>query len=52
MGRISKEMVGRHMPAPGPDVAVLVCGPPHFNALVAMYLTQLGFEEDMFHVFA
>eukprot|EP00903_Cladosiphon_okamuranus_P017715 g16311.t1 len=47
-GFINKEMVSQHMPEPGADTLILMCGPPpmlKFACLPA--LEALGFSEDM-----
>jgi Na+-transporting NADH:ubiquinone oxidoreductase subunit NqrF len=40
------------LPEPSADTFVLVCGPPAFNGLAAKFLSDLGYDEDMFHIFA
>lgn len=48
VGYVNAEMIKEHLPAPGPDVQVLMCGPPpmlKFAVLPA--LEELGFTPDM-----
>jgi cytochrome-b5 reductase len=51
-GRLTREVVEEVLPKPSADTFVLVCGPPAFNGLAAKFLTQLGYDEHMFHIFA
>ena len=48
-GFITKKMIEDHMPPPGPDTLILMCGPPpmiQFACIPA--LEELGYTEDMF----
>jgi cytochrome-b5 reductase len=51
-GRLTRESIMEVLPEPSADAFVLVCGPPAFNGLAAKLLTQLGYDEEMFHIFA
>ncbi|CAN0214865.1 unnamed protein product [Ectocarpus sp. 4 AP-2014] len=47
-GFISKEMVETHMPPPGADTLILMCGPPPMLKFACIpALEALGFSEDM-----
>ncbi|CBJ30200.1 conserved unknown protein [Ectocarpus siliculosus] len=47
-GFISKEMVEKHMPPPGADTLILMCGPPPMLKFACVpALEALGFSEDM-----
>ena len=35
-----------HLPAPGPGVMVLRCGPPPMNDAMLKHLTALGYDAD------
>ncbi|GAA5958088.1 hypothetical protein JCM21900_003582 [Sporobolomyces salmonicolor] len=44
-GRINKQMLAEHLPPPGQDSLVLICGPdPMINEIVKPGLTELGWD--------
>jgi hypothetical protein len=43
-GVLGAQQLKAWMPPPGPEVEVLVCGPPAFNDAIAGLVTQLGYE--------
>ena len=46
-GFISEEMCRKHLPEPGPDVSVFLCGPPPMLEFACMpNLKKLGFDMD------
>ncbi|KAA8537070.1 hypothetical protein F0562_029548 [Nyssa sinensis] len=47
VGRISKEMIQSHCPAPAPYVQILRCGPPPMNKAMAAHLNALGYTTEM-----
>lgn len=52
VGFVSADMIKEHLPAPGPDTQVLVCGPPgmiKFACLPAF--EKLGYTEEMYFTF-
>ena len=47
-GFITPDMVAKHLPAPGPDTLVLLCGPPPMLEFACKpALAQLGFEKSL-----
>eukprot|EP00808_Paulinella_micropora_P024536 g71511.t1 len=42
VGRISKEMLQQHLPAPSPSAVVCLCGPPAFNKAAKELLAEVG----------
>lgn len=51
-GRIDDAMIGQHMPKPGPDTLIVLCGPNAFvNAGCKPSLERLGFREEQILVF-
>eukprot|EP00761_Pharyngomonas_kirbyi_P001968 gb/GECH01001972.1/.p1 GENE.gb/GECH01001972.1/~~gb/GECH01001972.1/.p1 ORF type:complete len:306 (+),score=75.64 gb/GECH01001972.1/:1-918(+) len=50
-GRISKEMIGEHMPQPSQDALILVCGPSGFQKSAISMLKEIGYERSMYHRF-
>jgi cytochrome-b5 reductase len=46
VGFVSKAMITQHLPAPGPDVLVLSCGPRPMLDAMKGYLDELGHAED------
>ncbi|PNH11879.1 NADH-cytochrome b5 reductase 1 [Tetrabaena socialis] len=46
VGFITKEMLAEHLPAPGPDVMVLRCGPNPMCVAMKEHLGGLGFSEE------
>ena len=50
-GFMTKEMVEKHMPAPGPDTMILYCGPPIFEDIIKKFCTELGYSADMLFKF-
>ncbi|KAK4792177.1 hypothetical protein SAY86_022612 [Trapa natans] len=51
VGFVSKEMIQNHLPAPGPGVQILRCGPPPMNKAMAAHLEALGYSPDMLFQF-
>ncbi|GFR42021.1 hypothetical protein Agub_g2837 [Astrephomene gubernaculifera] len=45
-GFITKEMIQKHLPPPGPGVMVLRCGPTPMCAAMKTYLDELGYAEE------
>eukprot|EP00640_Fibrocapsa_japonica_P003493 CAMPEP_0113943024 /NCGR_PEP_ID=MMETSP1339-20121228/16469_1 /TAXON_ID=94617 /ORGANISM="Fibrocapsa japonica" /LENGTH=308 /DNA_ID=CAMNT_0000947755 /DNA_START=89 /DNA_END=1015 /DNA_ORIENTATION=+ /assembly_acc=CAM_ASM_000762 len=51
-GFVDAEMVKKHMPEPGPDTQILMCGPgPMIKMACEPALKELGYTEDMQFVF-
>lgn len=51
-GFINKEMISKHMPPPGPETLILMCGPPPMIKFACIpALEELGYTEDMFFAF-
>ena len=51
-GFVSQEMIAARLPAPGPDSAVMMCGPPPMIKFACLpNLEKLGFSEDDLMVF-
>lgn len=51
-GFINTEMIRDHMPAPGPDTLILMCGPPPMLKFACMpALEELGYTDDMIFAF-
>lgn len=47
-GFVTEEMLKEHMPPPGPDTLILMCGPPPMiNYACLPNLEKLGYTEDM-----
>lgn len=47
-GFVSKEMLSEHMPQPGPDTLILLCGPLPMCEITEKVLTKdLGYTRDM-----
>lgn len=44
-GFITRDLIAQHLPAPGPDVMVLRCGPGPMNDAMKGHLDALGYEE-------
>lgn len=51
VGFMTKEMIAKYMPAPGPETLILFCGPPAFNKMLKALLPELGYTEDMMFKF-
>jgi cytochrome-b5 reductase len=51
VGRLTKDLLATHLPAPSPSIAVFHCGPPQFDEDVAKHLRALGFADDQVYVF-
>ncbi|XP_065909099.1 NADH-cytochrome b5 reductase 3-like [Dysidea avara] len=51
-GFISDEMIRDHLPPPGPDTQILMCGPPPMIKFACVpNLQKLGYEQDMYVAF-
>lgn len=51
-GFINDTMIKDHMPAPGPDTQILMCGPPPMiNFACIPNLEKLGYTPDMYFPF-
>lgn len=50
-GHISKELIHKYLPLPGPNTLILLCGPTGFNQAVLDLLALLGYTKDMIHKF-
>jgi len=51
-GFVNAEMVRKHLPPPGPDTLLLVCGPPPMIKFACIpAFTELGYTEDMYFTF-
>jgi len=49
VGFITKDMLKKTLPAPGPETLIVYCGPPPFEAMMKKHLTELGYKtEDTF----
>ena len=47
VGFVSTEMIQQHLPAPGPGVKILRCGPLPMNKAMKAHLDALGFTPEM-----
>jgi len=47
VGFITKDMLEKVMPAPGPETLILYCGPPPFENMMKEHLAKLGYDADM-----
>ena len=47
VGFITKEMLQKQLPAPGPDTLILYCGPPPFENMMKKHLAELGYDATM-----
>ncbi|KAM5550449.1 hypothetical protein ABKV19_027552 [Rosa sericea] len=47
VGFVSKEIIQTHLPAPGPDIQILRCGPPPMNKAMAAHLESLEYASHM-----
>jgi NAD(P)H-flavin reductase len=47
VGFITKEMLKKNLPAPGPDTLILYCGPPPFEKMMMQHLKDLGYTNEM-----
>ena len=45
-GRITEEMLRKHLPPPGPDTAVFLCGPPLMVDALERTLKDIGYSEQ------
>lgn len=51
-GFVSADMIAAHLPAPGPDTAVMMCGPPPMIKFACLpNLEKLGYNEDDLMIF-
>lgn len=50
-GFITREVIEARLPAPGPGVAVLRCGPPAMNDAMGAHLAAIGYEEQALFTF-
>ncbi|XP_063677789.1 uncharacterized protein K02A2.6-like [Bolinopsis microptera] len=51
-GFVTADMIANHLPAPGPDSAVMMCGPPPMIKFACLpNLEKLGYTEDNLMVF-
>ena len=46
VGFVTADVIREHLPAPGPGVMVLRCGPPAMNKAMQAHLEALGYAED------
>lgn len=46
-GFVTKEILQKHLPAPGPRTLVLRCGPGPMNKAVGLALEELGYSKEM-----
>jgi len=51
VGFITKEMIAKYMPAPGPDTLITHCGPKQLNQMVRTQLLEMGYSEEMIFKF-
>jgi len=45
-GRITDDLLRRHLPAPGPETAVFLCGPPLMVDALEGTLRDIGYSEQ------
>lgn len=51
-GFINDQMIKDHLPAPGPDVQILMCGPPPMIKFACIpNLEKLGYQPNMYVAF-
>merc|ERR1711920_961802 len=51
-GFVTKDMIEKHLPPPGPDTLILLCGPPPMLKFACIpALEELGYTEDMYFKF-
>lgn len=46
-GFVTKDMIDKNLPKPGPDTVILYCGPPPFEEMMKKHLGELGYSDDM-----
>jgi NAD(P)H-flavin reductase len=46
IGRITEEILRAHLPSPGPETAVFLCGPPMMVDAVEELLKGLGYSDE------
>src|SRR6266702_2212700 len=46
VGRVTADMLRAHLPAPGPDTIVFLCGPPPMVEALESTLKDLGYSEE------
>ena len=46
IGRITADILRHHLPAPGPDMTVFLCGPPPMVDALETTLKELGYPEQ------
>lgn len=47
-GFITKDMIKAHLPPPGDNMIILLCGPPPMVGAMEKNLTEMGYTEDMY----
>ena len=47
-GFVTKEMIAEHLPAPGDDSIILLCGPKPMTDFMEKNLLALGFKQEQF----
>ncbi|KAJ2785979.1 NADH-cytochrome b5 reductase [Coemansia javaensis] len=45
VGFVTRDMIQKRIPAPAPDMKVLLCGPPPMVKAMGVHLTDLGYEQ-------
>jgi len=51
VGFVSADMIKAHLPAPGSDTLILLCGPTPMNNAMLGHLQSLSYAESMYFVF-
>jgi len=45
VGFVTADMIKEHLPAPGPNMKMLLCGPPPMLSAMKTHLASLGYEK-------
>lgn len=48
---IAEEMIREHLPAPAPDIKVIMCGPPPMIKAMMPLLKNVGYTDEMIYSF-
>jgi cytochrome-b5 reductase len=51
VGYVNKEMISKHLPAPGENTIMLLCGPPIMCEKSKSMLLELGYNKDSIYEF-
>ena len=51
VGYVNKDMIAKHLPAPGDDTIILICGPPIMCQKSKDILLDLGYNKESIYEF-